>query len=248
MTLPLIHVVDLQGDFVAGGALPVTGAAGILSACEAFLRALTPKTAKAALYTYDTHFKGEYRLSPEFLRDKFPDHCFFGTKGQRPVIINSGLAIPTYHMNKNEFSAWGKNPTDISKIEFSSETERLTYLNLFNVTPEFNDVRPGTPRDAWFAQQQIDKNTPVVILGVASDFCVKQAIAGYLENGHQVIVLTDLVSGIGGDVSEVKSGTIHDVATQLFADACRSGQLMHTTSARFLKYGAANAERFALAA
>lgn len=246
MTQALIHVVDLQGDFVTGK-LPVPGAVDILSACDAFLQALTPKQAKAVLYTYDTHFKGEYKFSPE--AQIFPDiHCEWATPGQKAMVVNSGLAVPTFHMNKNEFSAWGKNPTDISKIEFSGEAERKTYLNLFNVTPEFNDVRPGTPRDAWLAQQQIDKSTPVVILGVASDFCVKQAIAGYLEKGHQVVVLTDLVSGIGGDVSEVKSGNIHDVATQLFADACRSGQLVHTTSQKFLKTGAANAERFKLAA
>jgi nicotinamidase/pyrazinamidase len=246
--LPLIHVVDMQGDFAAGGKLPVTGAAELVSACNAFLRALNPNNARAALYTYDTHFVGEYRVSPEHVRDGFPDHCFYGTVGQKPIVINSGLAVPTFHMNKNEFSAWGRNPTDISKISFASEDERKTYLNLFHVTPEFNDLCPGTPRDEWLRQQKIGKETPIVIFGVASDFCVKQAIAGYLENGHQVIVLTDLVAGIGGNVSEVASGRIEDVAAQIFPAASKSGQLRGMTSADFLKYGAANAARFAMAA
>lgn len=76
--------------------------------------------------------------------------------------------------------------------------------------------------------------TRVVVVGVASDYCVKQAVAGYLERGHTVTVLTDLVTGIGGEHSEVKSGHINDVAAQLFGRALKTGQLKLMTSQHWL--------------
>ncbi len=65
--------------------------------------------------------------------------------------------------------------------------------------------------DVWSAQTAIKsalryfapKNTDIYIMGVASDFCVKYAIAGYLANGYRVIVLRDLCRGIERQIDNV---------------------------------------------
>ena len=47
------------------------------------------------------------------------------------------------------------------------------------------------------------ENTDIYIMGVASDFCVKYAIKGYLDRGYRVTVLQDLCRGINKQIDEV---------------------------------------------
>lgn len=49
------------------------------------------------------------------------------------------------------------------------------------------------------------ENTDVYVMGVASDFCVKYAIKGYLDRGYSVNVLQDLCRGINKQIDEVVS-------------------------------------------
>lgn len=234
MTKPLIDIVDMQVDFVdPAGRLPIAGALAIVPAFNTFLRAVRPEQARAILFKYDTHFAGEYPHSPEAV--PFPNiHCEWNTQGQRAIIATDNLAVPAFHMNKNEFDMWGKNPTGIDKVTFSSADERKAYLNLFHVTPRFNDLAPGVPREQWLAQQGVSKDTPIVMAGVASDYCVLDAMKGYIAMGHPVTILTDLTAGIGGDPTRGASGRIEDVCTQNFGGALKSGQLKLMTSKQWL--------------
>ncbi len=245
----LFDIVDMQGDFVRG-TLPVAGATGIIPLFNAFLKALQPSFTKAVLFKYDSHFAGEYPLSDEKTQFGFPDHCFYGTDGQKLVldadVIDSKITVG--HMNKNEFAMWQYNKLDKSRVTFTDKVEEQVYDNLFKVTPRFNDIAPGVPRDEWLASLGKPEDVPVVMGGVASDFCVKQAMKGYLDRGHKLIVLTDLVAGIGGDISEVKSGNIRDVASQLFASQLKSRQLELMTTTEFLTKVAANQPAFKLTA
>ena len=47
------------------------------------------------------------------------------------------------------------------------------------------------------------KSTDVYVMGVASDFCVKYAIVGYLQRGYSVVVLQDLCRGINKQIDDV---------------------------------------------
>jgi nicotinamidase/pyrazinamidase len=187
------------------------------------------------LFKYDTHFLREYPFSPE--AEIFPKpHCVYGTEGQTLAVEMGDLPsrLRVFYMNKNEFSMWGENPTAHSKIIFDSADERAVYRNLFCVTDSFNQTSPGIALEAWRAHNHISAQTGIVVVGVASDYCVKQAIAGYLKRGHVVTVLTDLVAGIGGEHSEVRSGHINDVAAQLFGRALKTGKLKLMTSQHWL--------------
>lgn len=65
--------------------------------------------------------------------------------------------------------------------------------------------------DVWEQPDKIEKflcglgpkYTHVYIMGVASDFCVKYAIKGYLDRGYYVTVLKDLCCGINKQIDEV---------------------------------------------
>lgn len=233
----LLDIVDMQHDFVsARGALPVPGAEAIVPAFNAFLKALDSSRLSAVLVKYDTHFGHEYPLSDEKTKFGFPDHCIWNTPGQKLSIeLPPMLAMMAGHMNKNEFAMWQFNKLDKSHVTFDSAAEEQTYDNLFKVTRSFNDLTPGVPRDEWLAQLGHPSGVPVVMAGVASDYCVKQAMQGYLERGHRLIVLTDLVAGIGGEHSDAPSGNIREVAEKLFPAALRKGQLRLMTSEQFLR-------------
>lgn len=65
--------------------------------------------------------------------------------------------------------------------------------------------------DVWAAPRAISRaiagftpdNTDVYVMGVASDYCVKYAIAGYLARGYNVVVLGDLCRGIERQIDDV---------------------------------------------
>jgi len=67
--------------------------------------------------------------------------------------------------------------------------------------------------DVWEKPHDIEQalqgftpeNTTIYIMGVASDFCVKYAIKGYLNKGYSVTVLQDLCCGINDQIDKVVS-------------------------------------------
>lgn len=252
----LVDIVDMQNDFILpDGACTHPKGAGmpLVPAFNKFLRGLNRSHARLVLMKFDTHFLDEYRQSEE--ARLFPNpHCLFGSFGQKLTVKLGNLArrIPTFFMNKNEFSMWGSNPIDQSKVKFASAEEEAGYRNLFKVTPKLNDLTPGTPRDAWLkANNVIPGKTTIVVAGIYADYCTRDALKGYLDQGFNVIMLSDLTAGIGGNPERSGadlSGDIDKVCTQAFAKSMASGQLREMTSTEFLKKGAANAARFKMAA
>lgn len=160
MKKKLLHIVDMQNDFVmANGKLPVAGAESLIEPANEFLRNVKfDKT----IATFDTHCHATYNNT--FESKLFPQHCIYGTKGW-------ALAI---HLDKfkkvlkHQFDVWEK-PNSMQKA--------LTGFD--------------------------PKSTDVYVMGVASDFCVKYAIVGYLQRGYSVVVLQDLCRGINKQIDDV---------------------------------------------
>ena len=235
----LLDIVDMQNDFVlpdgacthpAGKGMP------LVRPFNEFLRQVSHAHADAVLIKYDAHFAGEYPLSPESAL--FPAaHCLWNTKGQELVIELGTLAerLPVFHMNKNEFSMWGTNPTAFGRVRFSSREEERAYHNLFHVTSRFNDLAPGMPRDVWLRRQDF---TDVAVAGIYADYCTADAIEGYLARGYGVTALKDLTTGIGGNPQHSGadlSGDLDKVCQQRFSSALKSGQLVLMESAEWLE-------------
>ena len=234
----ILHLVDPQNDFMLPGyALSVAGAERLIKPTNAFFAEVPQGAFRFALATYDTHFVGEYPLSPE--SEYFPNiHCSYGTDGWSLTVNLRALPnnLPIYYMTKNVFDMWGSNPTgvDPQNIAFSSPQERQAYQNLFHVTDDPLGLKPGTPRDSWLDQQGIGPDTTVVVVGVASDYCVLDALKGYAARGCKMIVLSDLMQGIGGNPERSLSGMIEDVCAQHFAAQMASGRLLVMSSRAFI--------------
>lgn len=110
-------------------------------------------------------------------------------------------------------------------LAFVYENVVAAYKNLFHYSQDVNTLKPGIHRDEFL--KDIGSDTEVVIAGVASDYCVKQAMIGYLERGCQVVVMQDLVKGIGAQIDGVAQS---DELKKYY----ESGQLRLQDSAEYL--------------
>lgn len=225
MVKRILDIVDMQNDFMQpGGALYVPGAEKIIPRANQFLKGLKPKDFDLILLKFDTHFKESYDQNPE--AKLFPPHCIFNSKGwQLAIEMPPALPskIPTYRMNKNVFDMWAKQP-DI-KPRFTDNFNSKAYKNLFT-TSKWSGKLPVVKRDDFMKKSGIGRDTEVVMMGVASDYCVKDAILGYLKRGARVTVLSDMVRGISADIKDV-------VQTDELKAYTRTGQLRVMSSQHY---------------
>ncbi len=195
----ILVVVDTQVDFVmSDGNLPVHGAERILRPGIDLLTKLDSAEYAAVLFTFDTHSPEEYLGSLENLGNAeqgvpgFPLHCDKGTPGWENV-FNPNLvpeAIPVYQLEKTVFDMWEK-PGE----------ETLVYQIPRN-RPGSSFPTIGRDRDSFFDHMLPESVDTVDIVGVASDFCVKDAIAGFLRRGMKVRVHREITAGILRDIDQ----------------------------------------------
>ena len=212
MTKRILDIVDMQNDFMMPkGALYVSGAEEIIPKAKKFLSALKGGEFDLILMKYDTHFRETYDKNPE--SKQFPLHCVFNDWGWKmafdlPKKIME--AFPVFQLNKNVFDMWGDRP-DMEAPEFDDAAKTTAYKNLFNMVALNGDEKPR-PRADFMADKNIGPGTEVIMMGVASDYCVHDAMLGYLQRGCQVTVISDLVRGIGTDVpGRAPGGQINNV-------------------------------------
>lgn len=166
---PLVFVdIDTQRDFLEpDGALHVPGAEAIvpnLARLTAFARARgIPILATACAHTLDED-------DPE----PFPPHCLVGTRGQERI---EATACPGGHV---------LGPDARLELEGDEPPPHLT------IEKRRYDVfsHPETERIVGLHQRQ----TPTfVVYGVATDYCVKDAVLGLLDRGARVTVVVDAI-------------------------------------------------------
>lgn len=109
----------------------------------------------------------------------------------------------------------------------------INKLNLTNKIRAIQHLKKST-YDMWEASidpvyQPIITNTDEVVLcGVASDFCNKAALLGWIKRDISVTILTDLTRGIFKETNEV-------LTEEPFKKAVLKGKIKTTTSHAFLK-------------
>lgn len=240
-----LDLVDLQVDFMRrDGALSVNPphclecAEEIIAPLNQFLAALPAQSLADVLVKFDTHIADEYRQSDE--GKLFPPHCLWGTTGWDLAVELGTLPdrLPTFMMAKNVFDMWGRVSTgvDVGQVRFQAGEKEMhdqLYRALrlkagIDPAQQLRQAHPtdGTLREAFMAARKIGAGSVVMVAGVASDWCVRYAIEGYLARGATVLVLEDLTRGIGGAPSVAPdTGSSAEVAAKHFSNALKNGQL-----------------------
>lgn len=175
-------VVDIQNDFLPGGALAVSCADQVIAPINRLI-AERARLFSCVVATQDWHpenhesFASQHRglvvgqLSELHGRPQvmWPDHCVQGSFGAR---IAAGLSISRL----DHIVTKGSNAAVDS------------YSGFFD-----NDRCHETGLHAWLIEREI---TSVAVAGLATDYCVKFTVLDALSLGYKVTVITDAVRGV----------------------------------------------------
>jgi nicotinamidase/pyrazinamidase len=172
----ILIVVDYQYDFASPqGALYVPEAEKIASNIQNYIN---DDSFDKIIYTMDTHIQEDYFKSEE--SKMFPIHCEFNTPGwelykitprnkEIKLIIEEGILYkPSNFSIDNEYV--------FVKDKFSVWESNDQYKSFFN---------------------SIDKNSEIVVVGVATNYCVFMNVIGLINNGFfNISIDNSCVKGI----------------------------------------------------
>jgi nicotinamidase/pyrazinamidase len=186
MTKKIVVIVDTQFDFMMKvGRLPVDGAEALIPDLITYVAALDPEEVEAVVFTFDTHALETFLGSPENLGNPekgepgFDIHCEKGTPGWEnvinPTLVPNGIRVFT--LEKGVFDMWA---------------EPDLYLHTFN--PAFR-----VDREKFFSNPSV----PVEVVGVAADFCHRDAVLGFVKRGFNVTVPRNLTKGIIRQIEQI---------------------------------------------
>lgn len=197
-------LVDLQNDFCAGGALAVPEGDSTVDVANRLIDWCSLRGEKV-VSSLDWHpanygsFASQHQVAPytqgqlDGLAQTFwPDHCVQNSQGAalHPLLNQHGIDKTFYK---------GENPQVDS------------YSAFFD-----NGRRQATELNAWLVQQRI---TDLIIMGLATDYCVKFTVFDALELGYTVNVIIDGCRGVNIQPQD---------STQAFMEMAAAGATLYT--------------------
>ncbi|WP_319580694.1 isochorismatase family protein [uncultured Methanospirillum sp.] len=200
----ILHIGDMQNGFInESGHLYVSGSKELIPPTNQFLNTIKDTDFDYILVVLDTHFVEEYLQSDE--GKLFPIHCEFETSDWDLSIEVPDLPH-TYYILKNRFDMWSQR--DETDIKIVSPQRKTVYDTLFCVVN--NPLNPGSviPRDEFISticSEESAKDIEVSMIGVASDYCIRFAMEGWLAIDAHVTIINDLTKGIEKEITEVVS-------------------------------------------
>lgn len=174
-------MVDLQNDFCAGGALAVPDGDSTIDVANALMNYCKAR-GDAVLATQDWHpaNHGSFasvQKTESFTQGKldglrqtwWPDHCIQNSEGAQLHPLLNTQAIDAVFQK-------GENPLVDS------------YSGFFD-----NGHRQKTQLDDWLFRHEIKQ---LIVVGLATDYCVKYTVLDALSLGYEVTVITDGCRGV----------------------------------------------------
>ncbi|MBL5899880.1 bifunctional nicotinamidase/pyrazinamidase [Lelliottia amnigena] len=174
-------LVDLQNDFCAGGALAVAEGDSTVDAANALI-AWCKARGEAVVASQDWHpadhgsFASQHNAEPfsqgeldGLAQTLWPEHCVQQTEGaQLHPLLNQHAIDAVFHK--------GENPLIDS------------YSAFFD-----NEHRQQTALDEWLRHHEVGE---LIVMGLATDYCVKYTVLDALKLGYRVNVITDGCRGV----------------------------------------------------
>lgn len=178
-TTKALVIVDVQNDFVEGGALGVAGGNRVAAEIVDFLR-LHPDEYALIATSQDWH------IDPGEHFSKWPVHCVAGTPGAALVTplaeALAALHVPVLHFHKGQYDD-GYSAAHATPAGATDEGEATLAEVLEN-----------------------EGITEVDVVGIATDHCVRATATDLAAEEHpysqHVNVFADLVAGVSPEVSQ----------------------------------------------
>ena len=178
-------VVDLQNDFLPGGALAVPGGDAVVAP----IAALAPAFA-TVVATQDWHPPGHVSFAsahpggrpfetlalPQGPQELWPDHCVRGTRG---AALHAGLP-----------------DAPVTLVLRKGTRGEVDSYSAFRENAGPDGARPSTGLGAWLRARGVRR---VLVCGLARDFCVRASAVDAAAEGFEAIVFDDLTRAVFPD-------------------------------------------------
>ncbi|MBT2595792.1 isochorismatase family protein [Arthrobacter sp. ISL-72] len=194
-------IVDVQNDFCEGGSLAVKGGAEVAGAISEYVDAHHGQF-DHIVATQDWHIEPgpHFSENPDFV-DSWPPHCVAGTPGAElhpdldteyiQAYFRKGQFTAAYSGFEGILAPEDEVPTGDRKPGLSGEAEPLT-------AGSFAD-EDAIGLDDWLQSHDVED---VVIVGLATDYCVMATSLDAVQAGYSVTVIRNLTAGIATDLDD----------------------------------------------
>ena len=203
-------IVDVQNDFCEGGALAVPGGASLAGEISEYVDAHHGQF-DHVVATQDWHIDPGAHFSEEpDLVDSWPRHCVAGTRGAELHPDLDPEHIQAY-FRKGQFAAaysgfegllapeddvpTGDRQPGAMPVTGAGDAEDAvgSYAGDFAVSDDAIGL------DDWLQSHDVED---IVVVGVATDYCVKATALDAVQAGYSVTVLRGLTVGIAEDLDD----------------------------------------------
>ncbi len=198
-------IVDVQNDFCEGGSLAVEGGADLASEISELLERSPDLDFVVATQDWHVDPGSHFSDSPNF-RTSWPVHCVAGTKG---AALHSNLDtedIDAYFRKGRFDAAYSGFDGLLAPEDEVAVGEREAH------EAAQEDAADPVSLDDWLRENDVDE---VVIVGIATDHCVRATALDAVNAGYDTTVLRDYVVGVDEDASEEALEELQDAGVEV---------------------------------
>lgn len=198
-------IVDVQNDFCEGGSLACEGGADLASEISELLE--NTRDLDFVVATQDWHVDPGQHFSdtPDFV-DSWPVHCVAGSKGAALHRNLDTEEIDAYFRKGRFDAAYSGFDGLLAPDDEVAVGEREAHETADE------DAADPVSLDDWLRENDVDD---VVIVGIATDHCVRATALDAVNAGYNTTVLRDFVVGVDGDASEAALEELEDAGVEV---------------------------------
>ena len=187
-------IVDVQNDFCEGGSLAVEGGAAVAGAITEYVD-VNQQHFDHIVATQDWHIEpGSHFSDDPDMVDSWPPHCRARTKGAE---LHEDLD-PEYiqaYFRKGQYTAAYSGFEGVLAPEDDVPSGDLKAGAAVSEAVEEDAIG----LDDWLQSHDVEE---VVVVGIATDYCVKATALDAVQAGYATTVIAELTAGIAEDLTE----------------------------------------------
>lgn len=198
-------IVDVQNDFCEGGSLAVAGGADLASEISELLENAADLDFVVATQDWHVDPGSHFSPTPDYV-NSWPVHCVAGSKGAA-LHRNLDTEDIDAYFRKGRFDAAYSGFDGL----LAPEDEVAVGEREANQAPD-DDADDPVSLDDWLRENDVDD---VVVVGLATEHCVRATALDAVNAGYNTTVLRDYVAGIDDDAAEEALEELEDAGVEV---------------------------------